>query len=194
MSTAGPRRLAARASAPGPRESTHLWRFLRGQRPRSGLSGGLLRKTHKGRGWRLCLRRSLPLWVLERGAGPPALRGELAPVIHLAAACSASGRLGHLASGSLGSASLGRQDWSWGVNIPAHTWDSHPEAGALLPVGRGTGVSCAPKRPGLGRPGCLGRAAAQSFLLGEKGRAPPAGGWVGAREPLQRVRGGLPRS
>lgn len=103
---------------------------------------------------------------LGKGGRPPALREELAPVIHLAAACSASGRLGHPASGSLGSASLGRQDWSWGVNIPAHTCDSHPEAGALLPVGRGTGVSWAPKRPGLGRPGCLGRAAARSFLLG----------------------------
>lgn len=78
-----------------------------------------------------------------------------------------------------------------GANIPGHTCDSSCEAGALLPVGRGTGVSWAPKRPGLGGPGCLGREAAQSFLLGEKRRGPPAGGGVGARERPQGVREGL---
>lgn len=136
------------------------------------------------------LRRSLPLWALPCGeswhqsptvackcfwkAGPPSFRQ---PWLRL------PGKAG---------LKLGLQ--GVGANIPGHTCDSSCEAGALLPVGRGTGVSWAPKRPGLGRPGCLGRAAAQSFLLGEKCRAPPAGGGVGARERPQGVRGGLLRS
>lgn len=160
--------------------------LLRGQRPRSGLSGGFLRKTHKGRGWRLCLRRSLPLWVLERGQAPlPCGESWHQSSTWQLPAVLLEGWATWLRQPWL--CLLGRQDWSWGCEHPCPHLGLPPWK--LGPCFLWEGHWGQLARRGLGWAGLAAWEGSCSELpAGREGQSPSCWGLGGGQRALQRVR------
>lgn len=150
-----------------PQNLQHLCCSLLGWRPRSGLSGGLLRKTQEGPGSPLCLRGWLPLRALGRSRswGPPALLWK-AGTNHLPGSCPqcfwnlvphSAQPWATWASGDLSSTPRGGRTWSSGLEGVGQA----PVTPALLPVGE--------RREQLPDSAAEGQGAGVSWVLGHRG-------------------------